>query len=105
MLVTPQGICSSNAKDQGQQLRAQAALDAFEKREDGRVEQVKPDDEYLHPAQLGKAHRSCVARARQKALKRKAESMRMLALPGGGHAEFSKASRAALDPRLIQRIR
>ena len=69
------------------------------------MEQVKPDGDYLHPAQLGKAHQACVARARQKAVRRKAESMRMLALPGGAQVEFSKASRAALDPALIQRIR
>ena len=101
----PSGICCKDAKRHGQQWCAQAALDAFEEREDGRVEQVKPDSGYLHPVPLGRAHQACVARARQKAVRRKAESMRLLALPGGAHVEFSKASRAALDPRLIQRIR
>ena len=83
----------------------QAALDAFEEGEDGRAEQVKPDGDYRHPQPLGRAHEMCVARARKKAATRKAESMRALALPGGGHVDFSKDTRAAIDPKLIQRIR
>ena len=83
----------------------QAAMDAFEEGEDGRVEQVKPDGTYKHPQPLGRAHEMCVARARKKAATRKAESMRALVLPGGGHVDFSKATRAAIDPKLIQRIR
>ena len=83
----------------------QAALDAFEEGEDGHVRQVHPDEEYLHDQQLWKAHETCVARARRKASARKAESMRMLLLPDGRRMDFSKASRAAIDPALIQRIR
>ena len=62
----------------------QAATDAFEDGAGGRVEQVKPDSSYRHPQPLGRAHEMCVARARKKAATRKAESMRVLALPGGG---------------------
>ena len=69
------------------------------------MRQVHLDDEYLHDQQLWKAHDICVARARRKASARKAESMRLLALPDGRRMEFSKASRAAIDPALIQRIR
>ncbi len=79
-------------------------MDAFEEGEGGHVRQVHPDERYLHNQQLWKAHRACVARARNKASARKAESMRMLALPGGRHMAFSKASRADIDPALIRRI-
>ena len=83
----------------------QAAMDAFEEGVAGRVEQVKPDDSYRHPQPLGRAHEMCVARARNKAATRKAESMRALVLPDGSHVDFSKDTRAAIDPKLIQRIR
>lgn len=83
----------------------QAATDAFEEGVNGRVEQVKPDSTYRHPHPLGRAHEMCVARARKKAATRKAESMRVLVLPGGSHVDFSKDTRAAIDPKLIQRIR
>ncbi|CAL5225562.1 g8401 [Coccomyxa viridis] len=82
-----------------------AATDAFEEGEGGRVEQVKPDGSYRHPEPLGRAHEMCVARARKKAATRKAESMRALVLPDGSHVDFGKDTRAAIDPKLIQRIR
>ena len=86
-------------------IHMQAALDAFEEGEGGRVEQVKPDGSYMHPQPLSKAHEMCVARARKKAVTRKAESMAILVLPDGSHVDFTKATRAAIDPKLIQRIR
>lgn len=69
------------------------------------MEQVRPDDDYRHKVPLSKAHESCVARARRKSVVRRAESMRMLVLPGGGHVNFNKSTRAAIDPVIIQRIR
>ncbi len=69
------------------------------------MEQVKPDGSYRHPEPLGRAHEMCVARARKKAATRKAESMRALVLPDGSHVDFGKDTRAAIDPKLIQRIR
>lgn len=86
-------------------LLLQAAMDAFQEGVGGKVEQVKPDDSYRHPQPLGRAHEMCVARARNKAATRKAESMRALVLPDGSHVDFSKDTRAAIDPKLIQRIR
>ena len=83
----------------------QAAPDAFQAGPDGALRQVKEDEEYLHPAPLGHAYAQCVARARKKAAARKASSFSSLPLPKGRSLEFSKASRAAINPAILARIR
>jgi hypothetical protein len=91
MLDTRENVC------------AQAAPDAFQAGPDGALRQVKADEEYLHPAPLGHAYGQCVARARKKAAIRKAASFK--SLPEGSGLEFTKQSRAAIDPAILARIR
>lgn len=64
---------------------------------------MKADKEYLHPAPLGQAYGQCVARARKKAALRKASSFK--SLPEGSGLDFTKQSRAAIDPAILDRIR
>lgn len=83
----------------------QAAVDAFETGTDGQMQQVKGDDEYKHAVPLGRAYTICVARARKKAAKRRASSLRDLPLLGGHALEFTKEGRRALHNDILDRIR